>query len=539
MILDANELESARSFQADVCIIGSGAAGITIAREFCGTHHQVIVLEGGGSGFEPQSQEPYQSEVTGLAHGGIHQGRARAFGGTTLLWAGQCLPLFDIDFSRRDWVPYSGWPFPRTELESFYSRAGQVMQVPPATYGPESWPNGALPPESADVRMAYTQFTHRPNFRDKYGELLRLATNVSVVIHANVVALRARGDADGVGSVEAKSFSGRAIGIAARFVIVCCGGIESARLLLTSDSVEPHGIGNRHGVVGRFFQDHPGLPIPIRVRDKKRFGAWYNSFVKNQIRHAIKLVATDSLQRSKQILHVGAEVYYPVTEDDPIEAAKLVLKSVRHPHLRRDLPKALKTVALRPHRVARAAFRHYVLRQPATVGSTAPLLGVGTEQAPNPDSRVTLSSQRDSLGVRRAKLDWRLTELETRSLRTFAAAVQEHWSTLGIATLDLDSVQFEGRELGRFGGYVDANHHIGTTRMGTDPLQSVVDADCKVHGYDNLYIASSSVFPTGGFSNPTLTLIALCLRLSDRLKASLAASPAWPQKEAAAAQLHD
>lgn len=535
MILDANEFEGARSFHTDICIVGSGAAGITIAREFCGTAYQIIVLEGGGGGLEPQSQEPYQSEVVGLSHGGIHQGRARAFGGTTWLWAGQCLPLFDIDFVRRDWVRYSGWPFSRSELSPYYLRAQEVMQVPAATYDLRNWPNDARPPESDDVRMAYSQFTHTPNFQDKYGTLLRAAPNITVLTHANVIALHANAEASAVQNVEAKSFSGRMVRVDARIIIVCCGGIESARLLLTSDSVEPNGIGNRHDVVGRFFQDHPGVPIPIRVQDKSRFAAWYNSFARDRIRYAIKLVTSDAFQRANQTLHVGAEIYYPASEDDPINAAKLVLKSVRQAHLRKDLPKAIKNVALRPHRVARAMFRHYVMRQPASVGGTAPLLGLGTEQAPNPESRVTLSDQRDSLGVRRAKLDWRLTTLETHSIRAFATAVQAYWQRTGVASLDLDAVRFEGRELGKFGGYVDANHHIGTTRMGTDPLQSVVNADCKVHGYENLYVASSSVFPTGGFSNPTLTLIALCLRLSDHLKQLLAGGRLVSDLTAAAA----
>ena len=127
--------------------------------------------------------------------------------------------------------------------------------------------------------------------------------------------------------------------------------------------------------------------------------------------------------------------------------------------------------------------------------------------------------------------------MEGHSLRAFATTVQAHWSRIGIAALDMDAVPLEGRELGKFGGYVDANHHIGTTRMGTDPLESVVNADCKVHGYENLYVASSSVFPTGGFSNPTLTLLALCLRLSDHVKQLLAAErPASDLTAASAAK---
>jgi choline dehydrogenase-like flavoprotein len=293
-----------------------------------------------------------------------------------------------------------------------------------------------------------------------------------------------------------------------------------------SNSVEPAGIGNRHDVVGRYFQDHPGVVVPIRVLDKARFGAWYNSFAKNGIRYGIKIVASSRLQREQQILNVGSEIFYPPTEQDPVDAAKLVLKSVRQSHLRREVPQAIKAMARRPDRVVRAAFRHYVLRQPASVGGTKPFLGIGTEQAPNPESRITLSGERDSFHVPRARLAWRLTENESRSVSALMRAIQGHWSKLGVAELQAEHVPIAGRELGKFGGFVDANHHMGATRMGTDPLRSVVDANCKVHDYDNLYIASSSIFPTGGFSNPTLSLLALCMRLCDRLKHILPGRPA-------------
>ena len=526
MIVDADELRFGQAIETDLCIVGGGAAGITIALEFRGSPYRVTVLEGGGDSLEPASQEPYRSEVVGLPHGGIHQGRARAFGGTTWLWAGQCLPLIDVDFTHRDWVPHSGWPFPKSELASYYPRAEQVMEVPHASYDPATWPAEAVPPVSPDLAMFYSQFTARPNFRDKYGRVLREAGNVTVVTHATTVALTARPRADSVAAAEVRSHSGRTIRVGARCFIVCCGGIESARLLLASNSVDAAGIGNRHDVVGRYFQDHPGVGIPIRVLDAARFRSWYNSFAQDGIRYAIKTVASTRMQQEQQILNVGSEVYYPPTEADPVDAAKLVLKAVRHAHLRKEVPRAIKAMSRRPDRVVRAAFRHYVLHQPANVGATKPFLGIGVEQAPNPDSRITLSRERDSFNVPRAKLDWRLTDRETRSIAALARAIQGHWSTLGLAELQTEQVPMAGRELGEFGGYVDANHHMGTTRMGTDPLRSVVDPDCKVHDYDNLYIASSSVFPTCGFSNPTLTVLALCLRLCDRLKQVLPSRPA-------------
>jgi choline dehydrogenase-like flavoprotein len=140
------------------------------------------------------------------------------------------------------------------------------------------------------------------------------------------------------------------------------------------------------------------------------------------------------------------------------------------------------------------------------------------EQQPNPLSRVTLSRQTDSLGMRRSTLDWRLTHSEGRSIAVFAGILADEWHRLGVADFNPDDLQLTGRESGEHGGFIDASHHMGTTRMSADPATGVVDPTCRVHGYDNLYIGSSSVFPTSGYSNPTLTMLALCLRICDQIK---------------------
>ena len=536
MIHDLDQFESHMLLEADVCIIGSGAAGITIALEFLNTSHRVVVLEGGGAEYEKDSQEPYQSEVVGLAHGGVNEGRARALGGTTLLWAGQALPLCDIDFEARPWVPYSGWPIAKQTLTPFYARAETVMQIPAVTYHTDSWPRSkGSPPVYDPARFTpmYSQFTQEPNFARKYRERIAAAPNITLLTHANVTHLQAAPNANAVGEVLVQSFQGKKLRVRARFFIVCCGGIETARLLLASRSVEPEGIGNRNDVVGRFFQDHPGVRAGrVKPLDRRKFHLWCNAFRLRQgeyglIRYGSKVRASDAWQREAQMLNVCGEIYYPEEENAPIAAAKQVMgvltgRGLRDPAQKAKLPAALKQVARSPHKVAKATWQYYVLRQSASVGVIDPYLGIGCEQEPNPASRVTLSSQTDSLGMPRSILDWRLTGAETRTLERFLPALVQEWQTRQIGIVDVSGLQLPGREQGRHGGYVDASHHLGTARMGNDPKTSVVDSRCRVHDYANLYIGSSAVFPTGGFSNPTLTIIALCLRISDEIKSRLA-----------------
>ena len=518
MIVDIDEIGPGKLWPTDLCVIGSGAAGIAIAREFLGSSHSVLVLEGGGQAMEPQCQETYRSEVVGLKHDGIHAGRARVFGGTTTLWAGQAMPLLDIDFETRDWVPHSGWPVDLRELAPYYRRAEDVLQVPHSAYDESAFAPHPLPPASDDgIEMVQSQFTPTPNFAHKYRRQLSEARNITILTHANAIGLIADESATTVRQVLVRSFDGRELIAQAKMFIVCCGGIENARLLLASDSVEPDGIGNRHGVVGRFFQDHPGVSIPVRPLDSRRFHQCYDSYRAGNIRHCIKLAASDKLQRKERILNVAAEVFYPPSANDPVEAAKLVIQSFADPKLRSQIPKALAHIARRPDKIARTFFRRFVLGKPGSVGSGPPHLGFSAEQEPNPNSRITLSDQVDSLGMRRARLDWKLTSAESRSIEIFARAVLTEWRQMGVAEFDLDDLQLRCRR-----GFIDASHHIGTTRMGTDPRTSVVDAHCRVHGYENLYMGGSSVFPTSGFSGPTLTLLALCLRIADEIKTRIA-----------------
>jgi choline dehydrogenase-like flavoprotein len=524
MIVDINELNSAGT-RADICIIGSGAAGIAIAREFDGCDLSVILLEGGGQIFEPASQDPYRSEIVGINHAGIHRGRARVIGGTTTLWAGQALPLAEVDFEPREWVPYSGWPIDRSVLKPFYKRAEDVMQIPHATYDAESWPQDTPPPQYDPNKITtfYSQFAAIPDFARKYRSLLEVAPNIKLITHANAVSLQAGKDATDVKAVEIRSFEGKNARIVARIFIVCCGGIDSARLLLVSNSVEPAGIGNRFDVVGRYFQDHPGMAIPIQPRNIQQFRKYYNSFRRNESTYAIKMATSKVLQREKRILHVGGEIYYPPVENDPIDAAKCIVKAIRSPHLRSEVPNAMRDIARNPLAVVGAVYRRLILRQSATFARTKPHLGIGCEQEPNPMSRVMLSRQTDALGVRRTALDWRMTDAQTMSIHVYLEALADEWKRLAIADIDLSKCEIDGRERGLHGGFVDAFHHMGTTRMGKDLKTSVVDEQCRVHGYHNLYIGSTSVFPTSGFSNPTLTLLALSLRIADNIKSKLSA----------------
>ncbi|HEV3121650.1 MAG TPA: GMC family oxidoreductase [Isosphaeraceae bacterium] len=522
MICDFNELENQATLATDVCVIGSGAAGITIALEFIGTAFNVVLLAGGGQRHEPESQRLYESDLVGLFHQSIHDGRARVHGGTTTLWAGQALPLDEIDFKPRDWVAHSGWPFTRELLEPFYRRAECVMRVPTHTYDERSWPPPARRPPAYDpakLRPRISDFSPTPDFRLAYRAELAAAPNVRVLLNAHATSIVTNESASAVDHVELKSLAGNSGTCQARFTIVCCGGIETARLLLASNRALPQGVGNRNDLVGRFFQDHVHAKTAVlRPRNRKTTQALFDPFYFQGIKFAPKICSSFELQKEKRILNVAGDTCYDIPEDSAVEALKLILRAPRRRDQWGRLPRAFWQVARRPHEVVSAAYQYLVRKQTISYNRGTMYLGAQCEQQPNPQSRVSLGDRVDALGMPRAVLDWRLTTLEQQSIEVFVRTVAEEFDRLGIGTVDLSTFTLPEQpdQLDRL--VHDASHHMGTARMHDDPRYGVVDRDCRVHGVNNLFIGSSAVFPTGGFSNPTLTIIALCLRMSDLLK---------------------
>jgi choline dehydrogenase-like flavoprotein len=522
MIVDFETVEAAALDGADICIVGTGAAGIALAREFFGTGTKVLVLEAGGMRFEQTTQDLYRSEIVGLPHNGVHEGRARTYGGTTTLWAGQALPLTPSDFDARDWVPKSGWPIPYDEVSKFYRRAEEVMKLPDAGYGRASWPAMAGQPPAYDesvCRAELSQFSNNQDFGVSYAKELQQSQNVCVVTHANVTNIGLNATGTAVDSLEIRSLGGRQQKVKGRHYVICCGAIETARLLLASNDVRPAGVGNDRDLVGRYFQEHLHcVPVPIRPTDRKNFAHRFNAFRLNGIKRVPKIAASPAFQHKHRILNVGAEVVYPPDEESPIEAAKDLLNVVRGRGGADRASAAARRIMRRPGVLLGALWRYGILRQPAQDTSGNPYLGVCGEQSPNPESRIRLGAEEDALGMPRTVVDWRLTDLEKHSVCTFTKALAREFERLHIGSIEFSESSWPD-DPERFGEVLhDSNHHIGTARMSAGPDQGVVDTDCRIHGLANIYVAGSAVFPTGGYSNPTLTIIALALRLADHLK---------------------
>jgi len=533
VIEDFREVSAGAPLDADLCIVGAGAAGISLALEFAGTASRVLVLESGGFEYEPQLQDLYAGDSVGAAYFPLESARLRFFGGTTNHWGGSCRPLDPIDFEPRPWAGAIGWPFGFDELALYYERARAVCGVGELGFDGPTWRRlGGAPrrPFADHLQFSLRQRSKQPLFGSVYRKAISAASNVRVLLNANLTSIVTDPDERAVTRLRIASLDGPAAEVSARYVVLACGGIENARLLLASDGVRPTGVGNAHDLVGRYFMEHLHVHSATVLPTQK--SVFLNSFMerwdKTRQEYIPNLQPTASYQRRRGLLNAGVRMFLNYSQDGGLNALRQAVWSVRRRQPIEDLDIKLWRIARDFDLIAYNAYRHvvegkFVLPSEDQLESIAFFLSM--EQQPNRDSRITLSDRRDALGMPRARLDWRLSEADFQTMRAVTTAVGAELARTGLGRTRLaEELEMETPPDGFVqGGY----HHMGSTRMADDPGAGVVDADCRVHGVENLYVAGSSVFPTGGYSAPTFTIVALALRLADHLKGRLRSAPAY------------
>ncbi len=516
MLDDAESIATDAPIEADICIIGGGPAGISIAREFIGTPHKVIMLEGGGAEIEADSQDLYRGANVGRPYYDLDVCRLRFFGGTSNHWAGWCRPLSPIDFKKRSWVPHSGWPVDYDDLRPFYERAAKVVQLPHTGFEKEHLlrahlGTAAFPFDPEVLHPKCYQFSPPTRFGEVYGPELKKATNISVFLHANVVAIQRDPGGSAIRSVRYATLGGKRREVRAKRFILAAGGIENARLMLASN------IGNEHDLVGRFFMEHPepigGMVMVIDQRDPRWVPFVYSHPQRHNNHNALGCIGiNDELQEREGIINTRVGfLYRPMVHSKGMTALQQLLgREEETVVLDESFGENLLHIASDLEGLSREGIDRISHGKPMLqlIG-----LDVYGQQAPNPDSRVTLCEERDALGIPRSKMDWRLTDFDRRSIERMLRIVAQEFGRIGLGRMKMAFKNWEP-------DFYYGNHHMGTTRMSDDPKSGVVDANCRVFGVPNLYVAGSSVFTTSGNAPPTLTIVALALRLADHLKAS-------------------
>jgi choline dehydrogenase-like flavoprotein len=531
MLRDGRAIPENELVETDLCIIGAGPAGISIAREFVGSRLRVCLLESGGARPIRAAQRLNDGRSVGYPYYTLESARARAFGGSSAHWWHQTDedgrpylwrsgPLDPVDFDSRPGIAHTGWPFSREVLIPFYQRAQRICQLGPFEYGVEDWedpvrPRFPLPRDEFVTKIL--QYGNR-TFADYLGELER-AQNVTTILNATVSELVTAENPSTVTETTVRVDAGKAFRVKARAYVLAAGGIENARLLLLSSKTRTAGLGNTNDLVGRFFMERlsirSGVIVPTDSGLLQRSHLYKIQFARGvQFQGVLRL--NEELMRREGLLNAAMFVLpaHQAFTSEGVRSLVALYRAVRRRRLAGDLLGHAKNVAGDLDDIALTLYRQIIARGSAK--DEVFILRVQAEQAPNPFSRVTLDEARDAFGLRKARLDWRVTDFDRWSIRRTQEILDRELRRAGLGRLERKLGEEDPPAL-----FQGAFHHMGTTRMHREASLGVVDADCRVHGLANLFVAGSSVFPTAGSTNPTLTLVALAVRLADHLRDEL------------------
>lgn len=515
MFIDGRKIEDKAVIEADICIIGAGAAGITLAREFIGSSFNVCLLESGGLEFDKETQSLYNGKNIGYPYYDLDVLRLRYFGGTTNIWSGVSRPLDTIDFGVRSWVPYSGWPLELADLTPFYRRAHGICQLGTYSYSlAENKDSNApgLPLKGNSILT--TLYRENPvNFGQAYRDEIKNADNIHTYLFSNALTFETDPNTSKVSQVAVGTLDGKRFRVKSRVYILATGGVENVRLLLNSNQAYSGGLGNNHDLVGRFFMEHLSITGAVYLPSQVQPMQLYVQGDASERRGA--LVPSAKAQQREEILNIYGALYPSSLRSGVKAVAPGLVSSIMAlranmsiddigEHVRRisaDLDDLTLHTYRRVFRSGDVQREYYIVYQ--------------MEHAPDFDSRVTLDTERDRLGLQKVMLDWRFGDMERKTLRRMNAMIAQAVGGAGLGRVR--EIPDDGNS-GWPPGVRGAWHQMGTTRMSQDPKKGVVDANCQIHGISNLFVSGSSVFPTSGCSSPTLTIVALSIRLADHLK---------------------
>lgn len=549
MLVDACFLEQ-ELITKDVCIVGSGPAGISLAREFIDHNVEVCLLESGSTHFDAQTQTLADGFTQGEPIHAPFDVCRRQIGGNSNAWVIKIgnqqvgvrhAALDEIDFEKRSWIPNSGWPFDKSYLLPYYKRAQKVCQAGPFSYHPSLWESDCvrrLPLDESQVETTMFQFGPRAVFHQQYLQEITHSGNITVYTNATVTEIETNESGKAVTRVRVGCLGGKQFWVSAKVFVLACGGFENARLLLMSNQQQPMGLGNQHDVVGRYLNDHPivygGEFIPANPKLFNKTALYDLRRVNNFPAMGYLKPSQETLRR-EQLLNFSA-ILFPMPSQRQVKATRsfaYLAKSALRRKVPRHAVRHLGKAVLGLDYVTRAVYLAAAKRQPLLPGlhkggwselannqkrfKTFEVIHQ-IEQSPEPFNRVMLNRERDALGCPKLEVHWRWSQADAERIRRGQLLIAKELWRAGLGEFQVkhdNGLPLIGRPSG-------SHHLIGTTRINEDPKQGVVDANCRVHGLSNLYIAGSSVFPTGGYANPTLTIVALALRLADRIKQEFA-----------------
>ncbi len=555
MLISPEVLQDGQSLTADVSIVGAGPAGIVLALELEKAGYTIALIESGQLAFNQAAQNLGDAAEFDLNfHAPMADCTRRQVGGTSTIWGGRCVPYDPVDFDTRDYIPGSDWPVTYQEISTYFQRACDYFFCGDSEFDIHNIPGveqtSMVPglPDGHVLTSTLERWSLPTNFGKEYFTALKTSKSIKLFYGLTCTKIEVAEAGGHISGLEAKTLEGRTLLISARQYILAGGALNTTRLMLTSDESCPGGIGNHSGMLGRFYMGHlsgdiaainfttpPEKTIFGFDRDasniyvRRRFSFSKAFMHEKRLTNIVGWLGTPQFGDPNHGNGVLSLAYLALTA--PVISKYLAAKAIRETAIGQDRKELFWSHARNVVRdlgntltfAPTFAFQRYVAKRkvPALFvynASNQYPLHYHAEQVPNFDSCVTLSREIDALGMRRLNIDLHYSDQDVDSV----VRAHQYWDeylrqhNCGYLQYFTDdpaaSVWAQARD-----GY----HQVGTTRMSQDPRDGVVSPNCNVHGFDNLYVASSSILVTSGQANSTFMIIAFALRLADFLKDAL------------------
>ena len=492
----------------DVAIVGAGAVGIALAVLLARRGVKVTLIEGGPAKPPVGYRAANAAGSTGRPHLGLSEGRMKALGGTTRLWGGQLMAFSANDLAPETYPGKPGWPIPHAELAAATDRALDLLGIPAALKDPAAVyrsATGGSPDMGEDLAIAIAAWLPQPDFARLFAADLKHNPNLTVLTNTKLSSIQYAEPGSPALLILADGTFHRAI--EPRQIVLANGTFELVGTLLRTAREAPHcGFSdNRH--IGRWFIDHlHGIAGTIRGLDHERLRDLTDPVLRGGRKFTVKLKLSDKLQTRARIPNVAAMVLGPLGLR---ELLGQLTGLARRSGSAESGPGLVRNLAM----LAPLIWRYVAKRRgPGLVGNHA-YLGVEVEQALCALSRITL----DPTDRERLVLHWALDGgAEMHAIRVFSEAARDQFALAGLGTIEIDP-RILAEDPAFLDDCHDAYHQMGGARMAASAAEGVVDANLKVFGTSNLYALGAATFPSGSFANPTLTALALAVRLADHL----------------------
>jgi len=557
MFVNAETLQDNSTFKADIAVVGAGPAGIVLALELAKSGYEVALLESGSFTFSEEVQSLGDANYFDpKVHASMSECTRRQVGGTSTIWGGRCVPYDPVDFDERSYIPSSSWPVTYKELEAYFQRAcdyffcgksefniNDLKHIKQKTIVP------GLPDEQV-LTSTLERWSLPTNFGKEYHKELQQYERIKLLYGLTCTEIETNDTGNKVVALQAKTLEGKTLRIESMKYVLTGGALNTTRLLMVSDRRHSGGIGNHSGLLGRYYMGHLSGDIAVvnfttppnqtifgfdrdddKVYIRRRFSFTREFLHEKQLSNTVAWLNSPRFDNPNHGNGILSLAYLALTS--PIIGDRLTSSAMRksvigetrgiyYAHLKNLLKDLVKVGTFVPgfgygrflaKRKIPALFVHSAANQYP--------LHYHSEQVPNFNSTVSLSKETDALGMRKLDINLQYSQQDIDSVVKAHEYWDAHLKKHGCGYLTYLTDDLAASVWDQTG---DGFHQVGTTRMSLHPNQGVVDVNCNVHGFNDLFVASSSIFVTSGQANSTFMIVAFALRLADHLKEQMCKS---------------